>query len=218
MQLFGSATPPRDEFVLSQGFVRDVEMCRGLLPDHRMWPRELDGPTVEERRLRIDRRMIFDIAERVASDIGDPWAASQLHAAIVFWGAPPGQSATRAARALADPNAPKLLTDAFKELRAAGPKSAYNALSRGGRLWIRGLGPSYFTKFLYFAGYGAKQRMSKPLIMDDNVIAALTQLTHQQWIASADDYVRYLDFAADCAYELQTDPDVIERRLFQLGE
>ena len=36
--------------------------------------------------------------------------------------------------------------------------------------------------------------------------------------ASIDDYLRFLDLAADWAFELHTSPDVIERRLFQIGE
>ena len=52
----------------------------------------------------------------------------------------------------------------------------------------------------------------------NNVIAALADVTGKPWTASAADYMRYLDLAADCAYELHTDPDVIERRLFQIGE
>lgn len=58
----------------------------------------------------------------------------------------------------------------------------------------------------------------QPPIMDDNVIGALVDVTRQPWTASAVDYVRYRDFAADWAYELQTEPDVMERRLFRLGQ
>ena len=145
-QLFDDHTPPpREEFVLNQGFIRDLDRCRRLLPDPRMWPPELNDGATDAGKRRIDRRMIFSIAERAAADIDDPWAATQLHAAITFWGAPPGQSAARAARAFADPNAPKRFTDAFKLVRSSGPESAYNALSRSGRFWIKGLGPSYYT-------------------------------------------------------------------------
>jgi hypothetical protein len=60
--------------------------------------------------------------------------------------------------------------------------------------------------------------MPQRLIMDDNVIKALEHVTDSPWRAYLEDYIRYLDLAADYASELQTDPDVIERRLFQIGE
>jgi hypothetical protein len=43
-QLFDDHTPPpREEFVLNQGFIRDLDRCRRLLPDPRMLPPELNG-------------------------------------------------------------------------------------------------------------------------------------------------------------------------------
>ncbi|TXH23456.1 MAG: hypothetical protein E6R06_14980 [Mycobacterium sp.] len=118
---------------------------------------------------------------------------------------------------MAHANAAPLLTEAIRVVRGEGPASAYKALSKRQRLWVSGLGPSYFTKLMYFAGYGAKPYLSQPLIMDDNVIAGLVKTTGQRWAASLDDYVRYIDLAKDWAYELNTDPDVIERRLFEIG-
>lgn len=214
----GQAPPPRHEDVLAQGFLRDAAYCRGVLPDERMWPGELDHlPANTDGRIRIDRALVFAIAQRVITELADPWSAAQLHAAIVFWGAPPGQSTTRAAKPFADPNLPGRLTEAIKVTRGEGPASAYKALSRRQRLWVRGLGPSYFTKLMYFAGYGAKPYLAQPLIMDDNVIGGLIKVTGQQWKASVEDYVRYVDLARDWAYEFATEPDVIERRIFAIG-
>jgi hypothetical protein len=104
-----------------------------------MWLAELDQCVTDSGRGRIDRRTLFEIAGRAPGDTGDRWAAAQLHAAIVFWGAPPGQSMVRAVRPFAD---------ALKLLRGERAQSAYKALSRRGRLWVPNLGPSYFTKFL----------------------------------------------------------------------
>lgn len=214
--LFGDDGPPDREEVLRQGFLRDLARCKALLPDARMWPAELDAGGGDGATHRVDRRTLFGIAERVvASD--DEWGSVQLHAAIAVWGAPPGIAMKRAVRPFDDPNAVKRFADALAVVRGEGPISAYRALSRGSRLWIRDLGPSYFTKFLYFGGFGAKRYMSQPLIMDDNVVKALGMVTGQRWETSLQDYGRYLDLAADWAAELGTEADVIEWRLFQLG-
>lgn len=217
VDLFGDQAPPGRAEVLQQGFLRDLARCRELLPDARMWPAELDVAGGDGAKQRVDRRALFDIAERVVGASGDEWGPVQLHAAIAVWGAPPGVSMKRAMRPFDDPNAPKRFSDALALVRGEGAISAYRALSRGNRLWIRDLGPSYFTKFLYFGGFGAKRYLSQPLIMDDNVIKALGMVTGERWEASLQDYGRYLDLAADWASELDTEADVIEWRLFQIG-
>jgi hypothetical protein len=217
--LFGGQDPPlRQDYVLSQGFTRDPVYSKGVLPDARMWPDELDQLAVDATgRIRVDRELVFVIADRTVNELEDPWSATQLQAAITFWGAPPGQSTTRAAKPLAESSASSHLTEAIKVVRGEGPASAYKALSRHQRLWVSGLGPSYFTKLMYFAAYGAKPYMSQPLIMDDNVIAGLIKVTGRPWTASLEAYMSYIDLAKDWAYEFDTEPDVIERRLFAIG-
>lgn len=218
--LFEGQAPARDDWVLGQGFTRDLAYCKGLVPDDRMWPVELDRlPVNAEGRTRINRQLLFEIARRVVNELSqaDPWPATQLHAAITFWGAPPGQSATRATRPFSDVNVAPRLAEAIALIRGDGVASAYRALSRRQRLWIPGLGPSYFTKLMYFAGFGAKPYLSQPLIMDDNVVAGLRQVTGRQWEASLEHYIRYVDLAKDWAYECETEPDVVERRLFEIG-
>ncbi|MCU1701340.1 MAG: hypothetical protein JWR34_7403 [Mycobacterium sp.] len=221
-KLFGGEQPPdRDEYVLNQGFVRDLDKCRNLLPDEvctRMWPQEFDTGLDDGTRRRIDRRSLFGIAQRAASDSGNPWAAAQLHAAITFWGAPPGMPMQRACRPLGEAGAAANLTKVLHTVRGEGATSAYKAMVRGGRLAVKGLGPSYLTKLLYFGGYGAKPHMPDPLIMDDNVIKGLVWLTEEPWEQTVAAYGQYLDLAADLASELGSEPDVIERRLFELGE
>jgi hypothetical protein len=124
---------------------------------------------------------------------------------------------SRAAKPLSDDNVSSRLTEAIKVVRGEGPASAYKALSRYQRLRVSGLGPSYFTKLMYFVGYGAKPYLSQPLIMDDNVVAGLHKVTGRPWEASLEHYIRYIDLAKDWAYEFDTEPDVIERRLFEIG-
>jgi hypothetical protein len=151
----GAESPDRETYVLDQGFTRDVTYCKALLPDERMWPAELDVPAGTGGRRRIERRMIFAIAERAAASPDDAWAAAQLHAAIAFWGAPPGQSMVSAVRPFSDPTAPQKLTEALRLARGEGPTSAYKAFSRRSRLWIKNLGPSYFTVGLCTTEHGA---------------------------------------------------------------
>jgi hypothetical protein len=84
-----------------------------------------------------------------------------------------------------------------------------------GRLNVSGLASSFFTKFLYFGGWDAKPLLAQPLIMDDNVIDALEDLTKEPWQGeSVADYTRYIDLARQVAYEANTSEDVVEWRLW----
>lgn len=51
--LFEDRDPPtRTEYVLDQGFSRDKDYCKSVLPDERMWPHELDElPTTDKGRI-----------------------------------------------------------------------------------------------------------------------------------------------------------------------
>ncbi len=218
--LFPGKPPSRDE-LLNQGFTRNHALTKKAVPDQRMWPPELDQLPLAGGRFRIDRRLVFTIADRAASSPDDEWAAAQLHTAAVVWGARPGMPMTRAFKPLANPDAPKRLTEALRLVRGEGPVSAYRALVKNprGRLNIPWLAASYFTKFLYFAGWDSKPFLGQPLIMDDLVIASLESLTKQNWQdESPDDYLRYLDLARDIAYEVETTEDVVEWQLWRSRE
>ncbi len=57
--------------------------------------------------------------------------------------------------------------------------------------------------------------LAEPLIMDDNVIDALEDLTKEPWQGeSVADYTRYIDLARQVAYEANTSADVVEWRLW----
>lgn len=216
----GGAGPTRD-IPLNQGFLRDLAVMRRAAPDSRVWPPELDEFPLDARgRFRIDRRHVFAIAERAIHTPEDRWASAQLHCAIVIWGAPPGRDMTRAFRPLADAAAPEHLTQALKVVRGEGPISAYCALSKtGGRLHVSGLGPSFFTKFLYFGGWDAKHLLDQPLIMDKRVVKSLKALTKESWTNdNIDDYRRFLELARDVAHAAETTEDVVEWRLWQPSE
>lgn len=89
-----------------------------------------------------------------------------------------------------------------------------------GRLNLPYLASSFFTKFLYFAGWDARSPslMPQPLIMDDDVIKALNELTSERWQReSVADYERYIGLARQVAYEANTSADVVEWRLWERG-
>ena len=214
-------TPPGRDELLNQGFTRNRALTKSAAPDPRMWPPELDELPLTGGRFRIDRRLVFTIANRAASTPDDKWAAAQLHTAVVVWGAHPGMPMTRAFKPLKNPDAPKRLTEALRLVRGEGPISAYRALVKNprGRLNIPWLAASYFTKFLYFAGWDSKPFLGQPLIMDDLVIESLVTLTKRQWKdESADEYLRYMDLAQDIAYEAKTTADVVEWQLWRARE
>ena len=122
----GDDPPTREDYVLAQGFWRKPTYCKRVLSDERMWPAELDTARKDsEGRVWIDRELLFEIAERVITELVDPWASTQLHAAITFWGAPPGQSTTRAVKPLAHEQAASRLAEAIRVVRGEGPASTY---------------------------------------------------------------------------------------------
>ncbi|GAB4906936.1 hypothetical protein MAHJHV65_41230 [Mycobacterium avium subsp. hominissuis] len=216
--LFGDGGPPDREVVLNQGYTRDPEITKNALPDPRLWPQEFDLLPITNGRIRIDRRLVFTIAKRVINDAGNGWGAAQLHTAAAVWGAKPGQNTHRAFKPLSNPHAPERLTKALQLVQGGGALSGYKAmLAPRGRLNIPYMASSFFTKFLYFGGWDAKPPsiMPQPLIMDDDVVDALRELTREPWQRdSAEDYGRYIELAKDVAYEAKTSADVVEWRLW----
>lgn len=78
--LFAGAKPTeREQYVLNQGFTRDLDYGRGLLPDTRIWPAKLDRLAISDGHDRVDRRTLFVIARRAAADATDPLTAFQCN-------------------------------------------------------------------------------------------------------------------------------------------
>lgn len=105
-------------------------------------------------------------------------------------------------------------------MRGEGALCAYRALSARGSLKVLHLAPAFFTKFLYFGGYGAKSYLQPPVILDQRVARALEHFTELDWSGinwSTDQHSTYLDLLKDWANEYDTAEDVVERRLFQVG-
>ncbi|WP_439657256.1 hypothetical protein ACSHWB_33345 [Lentzea sp. HUAS TT2] len=115
------------------------------------------------------------------------------------------------------PRSEALLTKAA-ELSRTDPASAFALLRPGPRNEIRYLGPSFFTKFLYFAGGGAPDHPC--LILDRRVATALRD--HCGWTSlhrigpwPAETYERYCSLLARWAPEHHYAPDQVELKLFK---
>jgi hypothetical protein len=172
---------------------------RDRLPRRDLWPPELDGlPSPGPGRWpRLDRRTVFQVAERAAQPLG----ATQALVAAAVWGT--GTQGLGRARRLrvfgndADEIGARL-TGAVRILHDDGPVKAYEYLHGDGGNRVSHLGPSFGTKFLYFAGYGRARGSRQPLILDQYVARALTRLCGVGWPAagwSTSQYADYLDRA-----------------------
>ncbi len=113
------------------------------------------------------------------------------------------------------PRAEELLLQAADEARR-DPARAYAVLRPDKHNLIRALGPSFFTKFLYFAGGGAPDH---PCLILDRVVA--TALRECGWTSlhragpwPADTYERYCALLARWAGEQGRAADELERSLF----
>jgi hypothetical protein len=112
---------------------------------------------------------------------------------------------------------------AIAAMRVDGPVSGYRALYAGGAHRLIGLGPGFFTKVLYFAGWNRAAGDRQPLILDRNVVIALNEQADLGWELngqwSGDQYAKYLNLAHEWAarWGKGTTPDVVERVLFEHG-
>lgn len=109
----------------------------------------------------------------------------------------------------------KILRSAAETARH-DPAAAYALLRPAQHNTIRCLGPSFFTKFLYFAGGGAP---GHPCLILDRVVA--TALRDHGWTSlyctrpwSPQTYERYCDLLARWAREHDRAADEFERALF----
>lgn len=182
-----------------------------LSADSRWWPPELD-----DARSSIDRTLVHQIGRRAT----EPGPAAHTLVAATIWGSGNRRVRLRT-RSWAhgfDSVADRLAAAACV-LQDEGSLAAFAALLHGGRLYVNGIGPSFFTKFLYFAGYLNGLYQLRPLIFDRVARQALRMLCGLDLTEnSVDDYAIYLELAHSWAQEWQTEPDVVERALFDVGK
>jgi len=167
----------------------------------------------------VDRRTVLQIGHEAQTLVG----AAHTFVAAAVWGTGTGaQSVERRARVLAvDPRrTSETLASVAHTLLDEGPVAAYATLHGNGNT-IKALGPSFGTKFLYFAGFDRTPGNRQPLILDQYVATAINRfceidLPTTQW--SAQQYSDYLDLAHAWADTWHSKADVVERVLFAIGK
>jgi len=204
---------PRDDLgVRSQVFKFSPKAWRDR------WPETLDLPKTlrtEERHVEVSRQDVFDRARTVQTE-GD---AIDTYVLMAAWGTGvKARPVARAATPLAQPNAGQALLRYYLRVREGTAADAYRQLKRPGEDYVRGLGPSFFTKWLYFSAYDrwTQGQGLPPLILDTRVAAALGW-EGSSW--SASQYQEYLDTAEEIRGRWAPDATLhcIEHALFTLA-
>jgi hypothetical protein len=174
----------------------------------------------------MTRSQVFDTARRLRNgDDSDEAVLSLLWHALAWGTGRRYRQNERRINAMRSQDNVNLLRNAAKA-STADPRAAYSMLIRPGGGRIDGLGPSFFTKFLYFAGAGVPDHPCA--ILDANVAKALhragwTSLRDGWANWYTDTYVSYEELLQRWARELGEDSqepvalDQIEYALFRLG-
>ncbi len=184
----------------------------------RGWPNGLHLPGFLQRPdkvLKVSRRRLFELGENIDT-VED---AVSFYTAVCAWGAGTnGQQTYRCLKPLFDPHAPIKLLHGLQSASASGADGGYALFNHGGPSKIKGLGPAFFTKLLYFAaGQPSPADTRHPLILDSRVAFSLGWKVTGSWPIS--DYSRYLDLVEQVHKFWRPDlpTDVIEFTLFYAG-
>ena len=173
----------------------------------------------------ISRGQIKELA-RTARKSGDMESIKQLFLAAMMWGyGKKGYGAFRTSRMLGDPSAPEVLQTTFSLIVSGKLLNAYQSFR------LQWCGPSFFTKYFYFAGLGCEIE-PKPLVLDARVARSLEDLLGTSLSRFArvnrnehgritslrrypDGYQRYVELLSRWAKELRCRADSIELFLFK---
>ncbi|MET8909175.1 hypothetical protein [Micromonospora sp. NPDC004551] len=191
--------------------VRTALWRAALPPD--AWP---DGfPETGE----VWRRDVFTVAEAWHAGEASP---RQLLSAVLMWGyGPIGYGPWRTLRSLEGDSHGKRLAHALDGLRVPAPdedalRTAYQRLRNPKESRLPRLGPAFFTKLLYFAGYRRGAGGRQPLILDRIVRSRLPAEAgvrrESGWVS--EEWLAYLAWAADQAHRRGIEPDEVEMALF----
>jgi hypothetical protein len=164
----------------------------------------------------------------LGSTLGNGADAAHCLVAAVIWGAGTRSRwwPSRLSRLLADSRRSETeqhFWAAVGTLRAAGAVEAYAMLRRHGPHHLTDIGPSFFSKLLYFAGWDSAAGDLKPLVIDRYVVAGLNQQRGAHWNVggpwTSEQYRCYLQWAHTkaAAWGAGAEPDVVERRIWEYG-
>lgn len=145
----------------------------------------------------------------------------ELFLMTMSWGyQPKDYGPQRTAAVLGCEGAAESIAAIVELTRSEGAAAGWNALLNTHK--ITGLGMSFGTKLLYYAGYTTEQ-YPRPLVLDERVRAALAVLAPgtvpANGLVRQADYLRYLELAEKWADDpvWQQEPDVVEYALFVHG-
>ncbi|RPF29009.1 hypothetical protein [Georgenia muralis] len=176
----------------------------------------------------VTRGQIFGLADDAVADATGHEALRLLWYALA-WGSGPraGRRSTAIRSIRQHPDHARVLHEAAVVART-DPAAAFRLLRPRHRNTITGLGPNFFTKFLYFAGGGRPEHPS--VIVDQFVRASAHEHTGRQDARlahrsqySVDAYVATLDVLTGWAREASTEnrpvaTDEVERWAFEAGK
>ncbi|MEV4721840.1 hypothetical protein AB0J94_32030 [Micromonospora noduli] len=221
---FREEPPERDTYILDHGFRFNPATWRRRLPEAVDLPTWFDDLPRVGRWPRITRADLLQAG--AAAHTGR--AAIDVLVGAYAWGSglSSGRSAARLGKIfnLNDDRIDRRLGEALRLLRSDGPVTAYAALGRGGDHRLEGLGPSFFTKLLYFLGWDSAAGDHRPLIMDQYMVIGMNDCRSTSWRPlvpwTADQYGEYLAWAQETANDwgAGTETDVVERAIWEHGK
>jgi hypothetical protein len=196
---------------------RGAPAQKGILWSRSDWL--LAFPEHEELLRRLPRLLDRACVREVCADAThDAAAAERAFLAVMVWGyGKVAYGRHRVREILAETQgADHLLVGVARTLANDGALAAYCRLGDGGDCRLKGLGPAFGTKYLYFCQPAGTEPVA--LIHDSNVAKwffryAALELPCDEWSEST--YSRYLDQMCTWAGRLRCRPDDLELRIFE---
>lgn len=166
-------------------------------------------------RKYLARKDLFRLGEQVSS----PSEAVNFYVAVCSWGTgTKARDVYRRVPPLATPQAAEKLFQGINLVRhdTGSTLQAYEAFSSAQQSYLKGLGPAFFTKLLYFAAGTDTATKSGPLILDQKVAKAIGWPAKTWW--RPEEYQDYLELMQDIRHLLpeMERTDCLEYALFSL--
>ena len=209
---------PQTDDVQSQGFAFYPRHWLSKWTESHMpeIPEILGAEGLDARgRKRLTREDLFILGQRVKT----PADAIEFYVAVCSWGV--GNKARDVYRRvvpLTDPAAGERLLKGITAVQGpdGSAAAAYNAFCNPDIAYLKGLGPAFFTKLLYFAaGEPEAGRKGHALILDRRVAKSIGWPAKTWWTAQEyQDYIELVD-AAGALLKPTPRADCIEYALFK---